>query len=105
MKVFISQPMRDKTEEEILDERNKAVESIKKQFKVNDVEILDSYFKDFKVVPGYNINKPLYFLGKAIQLLAQADYAYFCKDWDKYRGCKSEHFICNQYGIKNNVDD
>ena len=102
MKVFISQPMRDKTEEEILDERNKAVESIKKQFNTNDVEVLDSYFK---VVPGYNIDKPLFFFGKSIQLLAQADYAYFCKDWDKYRGCKSEHFICNQYGIKNNVDD
>lgn len=105
MKVFISQPMRDKTEEEILDERNKAVESIKKQFNTNDVEVLDSYFKDFKVVPGHNIDKPLFFLGKSIQLLAQADYAYFCKDWDKYRGCKSEHFICNQYDIKNNVDD
>ena len=26
MKVFISQPMIDKTEEEILDERNKAIE-------------------------------------------------------------------------------
>lgn len=105
MKVFISQPMRDKTGEEILAERNKAIENIKKQFNTNDVEVLDSYFKDFKVVPGYNIDKPLFFLGKSIQLLAQADYAYFCKDWDKYRGCKTEHFICNQYGIKNNIDD
>ena len=104
MKVFISQPMIDKTDEEILDERNKAIDNIRKQFNTNDVEILDSYFKDFKVVPGYNINKPLYFLGKAMQILAQADYAYFCKDWDKYRGCKTEHFICNQYGIKNNID-
>ena len=46
MKVFISQPMIDKTEEEILDERNKAIESIKKQFNTNDVEVVGNIYEN-----------------------------------------------------------
>lgn len=98
MKVFISQPMIDKTDKEILDERNRAIEIIKNHFGVNNVEILNSFFEDY---PSANMKqKPLFYLGKSIQVLAQADCAYFCKDWDKYRGCTTEHFICKQYGIK-----
>ena len=37
-KIFISQPMSDKTNEEILSERASAVETLNKQF--NDIEVL-----------------------------------------------------------------
>ena len=37
---------------------------------------------------------PLWYLGESIKLLGQADIAYFCKDWEKYRGCCIEHECC-----------
>lgn len=94
MKVFISQPMRDKTDEQIKEERAKAVSRIKEKYN-QDVEIIDSFFEN----APHNA-KPLWFLGKSLELLANADVAYFCKDWEKYRGCKIEHTCAKEYGIK-----
>lgn len=94
MKVFISQPMRDKTDEQIKEERAKAVSRIKEKYN-EDVEIIDSFFEN----APHNA-KPLWFLGKSLELLANADVAYFCKDWEKYRGCKIEHTCAKEYGIK-----
>ena len=93
-RLFISQPMRDKTNEQIEAERNKAVETVKKILG-EEVEIIDSFFKD-----APHDAKPLWFLGKSFELLSSADVAYFCKDWEKYRGCKMEHTACIEYGIK-----
>ena len=93
MKVFISQPMRDKTDEEIKTEREKAVSIIKEKYN-QDVEIIDSFFEN----APHNA-KPLWFLGKSLELLADADVAYFCKDWELYRGCRIEHICAKEYGI------
>lgn len=57
-KLFISQPMRDKTNEQIEAERNKAVETVKKTFG-EEVEIIDSFFKD-----APHDAKPLWFWEK-----------------------------------------
>lgn len=94
MKVFISQPMRDKTDEQIKEERAKAVNRIKETYN-EDVEIIDSFFEN----APHNA-KPLWFLGKSLELLADADIAYFCKDWEKYRGCKIDHTCAKEYGIE-----
>ena len=93
-KLFISQPMKGKTNEEIEAERAKAVEEAKAVLN-DDVEVIDSFFKDAPVDA-----RPLWFLGKSIELLSVADIAYFAKDWDKYRGCKIEHSCAVEYGIK-----
>lgn len=95
MKVFISQPMNGKTDEEILKERNQAIEKIKKQYE--DVEIIESYFEDYNPSDG---NTPLKYLSKSIELLADADVALFLDGWNKARGCRIEHECCIQYGIK-----
>jgi hypothetical protein len=93
-KLFISQSMKGKTNEEIEAERAKAVEEAKVVLN-DDVEVIDSFFKDAPVDA-----RPLWFLGKSIELLSVADAAYFAKDWDKYRGCKIEHSCAVEYGIK-----
>nr|DAF33473.1 MAG TPA: protein of unknown function (DUF4406) [Caudoviricetes sp.] len=93
MKVFISQPMKDKTDEQIKEERAKAIKSIKEKYN-KDVEIIDSFFEN-----APHDAKPLWFLGKSLELLADADVAYFCKDWELYRGCRIEHICAKEYGI------
>ena len=46
-KLFISQPMRGKTDEEILLERKRAIEAAKTKIG-EDVEVIDSFFKPFR---------------------------------------------------------
>lgn len=94
MKIFISQPMKDKTNEEILNERNQLIENAKKRYGEN-IEIIDSFFKD----APHNA-KPLWFLGKSLELLSTADVAYFAKDWENARGCRIENTCALEYGIE-----
>ena len=94
MKLFISQPMKDKTNEEIKAERELLTNKAKERYGDN-IEVIDSFFED---VP--HDAKPLWFLGKSLELLSTADVAYFAKDWDKYRGCKIENTCAIEYGIE-----
>lgn len=92
-KLFISQPMRGKTDEEILAVRKKAIESAEKLVG-EPVEVIDSFFQAAPVDA-----KPLWFLGKSLELLATADVAYFAKGWQEARGCKIENACAIEYGI------
>ena len=92
-KLFISQPMRGKTNEEIMAVRERAVESAERNIG-EKVEVIDSFFKDAPVDAN-----PLWYLAKSIELLATADVAYFAKDWEKYRGCRIENTCAIEYGI------
>lgn len=92
-KIYISQPMRDKTNEEILEVRERAIASAT-EFLGEEVEVIDSFFKD-----APHEAKPLWFLGKALELLSEADVAVFAKGWDDYRGCRLEHECCRAYNI------
>ena len=90
MKIFISQPMKDLSEEEIRHNRMKAVKKIKSLYG-DDVEIIDSY------IDGEGT--PLWSLGKSIELLSTADVAYFLKGWNKARGCRIEYMCASDYEI------
>lgn len=97
-KLFISQPMKGKTDEEILKEREVAIEKAKNVLE-EEVEVIDSFFQSAPVDA-----KPLWFLGKSLELLADADIAYFAKGWEDARGCVIEHECAVRYGIKSIVD-
>lgn len=96
-RVFISQPMKDKTDKQILDERLAAISQVVEILgvKKEDIIVIDSFFQG-----APHDAAPLWFLGKSIQLLSTADVAYFVKGWDEYRGCKIEHLAAVEYGIK-----
>lgn len=70
MKIFISQPMKGFSEEEIRHNREKAIQKIKNLYG-DDAEIIDSF------IDGEGT--PLWYLGKSIELLSTADIAYFFK--------------------------
>lgn len=90
MKIFISQPMKDLSEEEIRHNREKAIKKIKSLYG-DDVEIIDNY------IDGGGT--PLWCLGKSIELLSTADVAYFLKGWNTARGCRIEYMCADNYGI------
>ena len=93
MKVFISQPMKGRTEKEILDQRKKIEEYIKANVNY-DVEILDSY-----VESAPDECNPVFFLGLSLQFLSQADLVVFAKGWEDARGCRIEQQVCEEYNI------
>ena len=94
MKLFISQPMRGKTKEEILKERNEAIFTAQRILG-DDIEIVDSYFENAPADA-----KPLWYLGESLKLLSTADAAYFAEGWESARGCKLEYAAAVQYGIE-----
>lgn len=93
MKVFISQPMKGKTGEEILQERDRIIDFIK-DYSIEEIEIIDSFFKD----APHSAN-PLLYLSKSLELLSQSDLCVFAKGYEDYRGCRIEKLCCEEYGI------
>ena len=93
-KLFISQPMRGKTDEEILAERKKAIESAERNLG-EPVEVIDSFFQNAPADA-----RPLWFLGKSLELLSTADIVYFAKGWEDARGCRIENQCAIEYGIE-----
>jgi hypothetical protein len=92
-RIFISQPMRGKTDTEILNERVFAI--AKAQVLIGEeFEVIDTFYNDFH--PNAS---PLEYLARSIKDLATADIAIFIGDWKNYRGCRIEHLCAVEYGI------
>lgn len=92
-KLFISQPMNGKSDEQILKEREEAVREAKRVCG-EEVELIDSFFRSAPADA-----RPLWFLGKSLELLSTADVTYFAPGWKDARGCKIEHLCAVEYGI------
>ena len=92
-KLFISQPMRGKTDDEILAERSNAIQAAKDSLG-EPVEVIDSFFQNAPAEA-----KPLWYLGESLKLLATADVAYFPPGWNEARGCKIENLCAKEYDI------
>lgn len=98
-KLFISQPMRGKTNDEILAVRQKAIVSAERELG-EKVEVIDSFFENAPVEAN-----PLWYLAKALELLSTADVAYFAKGWEEARGCRIENTCAIEYGIELVIED
>ena len=96
MKVFISQPMNGKTEEEILEVRKKICE----KFHISDDELIESYIKH---VPDFVSNERVWSLGDSISMMATADMIIFAPEWENAYGCLIEHEVCHKYMIPHYV--
>ena len=97
--LFISQPMKGLSEEEIKNARAEAINDA--YAKYGKVHVIDSYYfsdEDFKNVKTNTL--PLYYLGKSIELLSSADLVYFIDGWKNARGCKIEHECAKEYGLQ-----
>lgn len=96
-KLFISQPMNGKSDEEILRERDEAIAKAK-DICDEDVEVIDSFFRDNE--PDYVKHSGVYWLGRSLELLSTSDIVYFATGWDRARGCLIEHTCAVEYGIE-----
>lgn len=99
IKVFISQPMKDKTDDQIKEERVRAILRIKKMIKEsgldeNDFEVIESFFE-----AAPHDAAPAWFLGESIKLMSKANIIYFVKGWEDARGCQIEKLVAEKYKI------
>lgn len=85
VKVFISQPMKGRTDDEILAERQSIIDKLPA-----DAEVIDSYIKD-------GDDDPLKLLGQSLERMADADMVVFAENWHFNRGCKIEHEAAYRY--------
>lgn len=91
-KLFVSQPMKGKSNEEIRAERRKAVQTVEEMLG-DGVEVIESFFEN-----APHEAKPLWFLGESLKCLAEADIAYFVPGWESARGCMIEYMCAGAYG-------
>lgn len=96
-RLFVSQPMRGKTEDEIIEARDKAIERLSRRLN-EGFEVAESYFT--KDEPKDVKNSGVYWLGKSLELLSECDLVLFIGDWMSYRGCVVEYDACINYGIE-----
>ena len=87
MKIFISQPMKGKTNEEIKTERERLIAKAR-----------ENYGENIENAPADA--RPLWFLGKSLELLSTADVAVFAPGWENARGCSVENHCAIVYGIE-----
>lgn len=100
MKAMLSQPMNGKTNEEIVATRERAI----KELEAAGYEVVNTLFTDEWYSPENMKNRgveniPLCFLAKSLENMSLCNAAYFCKGWEKARGCKIEHDAAVAYGL------
>ena len=98
MKVFISQPMNGKTQDEIISTRIDIINRVLNKYKDSNITFTHSFLE---FVPKKNSS--LFFLARSLELLSDADLAVFGGDWKNYRGCRIERICCEEYDIP--IDD
>jgi hypothetical protein len=100
-KVMISQPMNGLSDEEIMQNRYDANMRLYKQ----DYEVVNSFFTE-EEYSDENLKAKgvkqigVYFLAKSLESMSLCDAVYFCKGWEKARGCKLEHDAAVAYGLE-----
>jgi len=94
-KLFISLPMKGRTEENIrksMEKMHKIAEVVFEQ----ELEVIPSYIEDH---PPRDANQAIWYLGKSIQLLSEADY-FIGVEWiSTFSGCNIEYDTAKNYGI------
>nr|DAH26530.1 MAG TPA: Blasticidin M [Caudoviricetes sp.] len=95
-KLFISVPMKGRTEEEIKSSIQK-MKKIAEAYVGEELELIDSYIEDS---PPQNNNQAVWYLGESLKKLAQADVFIGIEGSWCWNGCHIERITAEKYGIK-----
>jgi hypothetical protein len=95
-KLFVSVPMKGRTEEEIKASIQK-MKKIAEIYEGEELELIDSYIEDN---PPKDSKEAVWYLGESLKKLAQADvFMGICERYD-WNSCCIEMETANKYGIK-----
>lgn len=100
-KAMLSQPMAGKPNEEIIATRERAIKSLNKLgYEIVNTLFTDEWYSQEKMKERGVVQIPLCFLAKSLENMSLCHAAYFCKGWEKTRGCRIEHDAAVAYGLK-----
>lgn len=100
-KAMLSQPMAGKTEQEIKETREKAIKALENMgYEIVNTLFTDDWYSKESMEKRGVVQIPLCFLAKSLENMSLCHVAYFCKGWEKARGCKIEHDAAVAYGLK-----
>lgn len=100
-KAMLSQPMRGKTDAEIVATRNRAIKALAEHgYTVINTLFTDEWYSKEKMAERGVVQIPICFLAKSLDNMSRCNAVYFCKGWDKARGCIIEHEAAIAYGLK-----
>ena len=100
-KAMLSQPMAGKTEQEIVETRERAIAALEaKGFEIVNTLFTDEWYGDQAMKERGVVQIPLCFLAKSLQNMSLCHAAYFCKGWEHARGCRIEHEAAEAYGLE-----
>lgn len=96
-KLFISCPMKGRTEADIrqsMDKMHKIAEAVFGE----ELEVIPSYIEDN---PPETAEAAVWYLGESVKMMAEADYFVGIYDSsDEYHGCAIEREVSKRYGLK-----
>ena len=95
-KLFVSVPMKGRTEAEIKESISK-MKQIAEIYEGEELELIDSYIEH---TPPQNINKAIGYLGESLKKLSEADVFITIDDSWEWNGCEIETQAARRYGIK-----
>ena len=95
-KLFVSVPMKGRTEEEIKASIQK-MKKIAEIYEGEELELIDSYIEDN---PPKDSKEAVWYLGESLKKLAQADVFIGIDDIYDWKGCRIETNTAEAYGIK-----
>ena len=96
---MISQPMNGRTEEEILADRERAMNVLI----ANGYSVINTFFSDYQDndLKDNGIKQiPVFYLAASIAAMSGCDAVYFVNGWERARGCQVEHDIALHYGLQ-----
>lgn len=93
--------MAGKTEQEIKETREKAIKALENMgYEIVNTLFTDDWYSKESMEKRGVVQIPLCFLAKSLENMSLCHVAYFCKGWEKARGCKIEHDAAVAYGLK-----
>ena len=93
IKIFISQPIKDRTINEIMEERHQAIEMVQSLYH-DSVEVINPFYYDQPT------QKPLWLLGRNLEFMSSADVVVFTPNWKNHINCKIEQFCAMEYELE-----
>lgn len=101
LKAMLSQPMADKTHEEIVETRERAIHALQERgYEIVNTLFTDEWYDKEAMEARGVVQIPLCFLAKSMESMSLCHAAYFCKGWEHARGCRIEHEAAKAYGLK-----
>ena len=101
LKAMLSQPMVDKTHEEIVETRKRAIHALQERgYEIVNTLFTDEWYGKEAIEARGVVQIPLCFLAKSLENMSLCHAAYFCKGWEQARGCRIEHEAAKAYGLK-----